>query len=131
MAVIPKALLKAALPMTASAGLSGCAYDVGLGYASDGNYDDGYGCDPYGGNEAYYDRDYGQDFGNIGFSGVWYDNYYYLGYGIFLFGNVGRRYQMREQYCRFWGEKRHSWSQKRRGGDRDGRRYDGRRVRNN
>ena len=110
--------------MTASASLSGCVYDVGLGFASDGYYDDGYGCDPYGRYDSYYDCDYGQGFGNIGFSGGWYENYYYPGYGVFLFDDVGRRYQMCEQYRRYWGEKRHNWYRERRGDDRDYMGYD-------
>ena len=84
-------LLKAALLITASIGLSGCVYDVGLGYASDGFYNDGYACDPYGGYDADYECDSGQGFANIGFGGGWYDDYYYPGYGFFLFDQVGRR----------------------------------------
>ena len=110
--------------MTASASLSGCVYDVGLGFASDGYYEEGYGCNPYDGHDAYYDCDYGQGFGNIGFGGGWYDNnYYYPGYGIFLFDSDGRRYQMREQYRRYWGEKRHNSYSEHRGRDRDDDRY--------
>ena len=66
-----------------------------MGYASDGFYNDGYACDPYGGYDAYYDCDYGQGFANIGFGGGWYDSYFYPGYGFFLFDHVGRRYPMR------------------------------------
>ncbi len=36
-----KAILRATLLISASVGVSGCVYDVGLGYASDGYYDDG------------------------------------------------------------------------------------------
>lgn len=125
MTIRTRTLLHAALLMGAGAGLSGCVYDLGLGFASDGyydEYDDGYGCDPYGGYNAYYDCDFGQGFGNIGFGGGWYDNYYYPGYGIFLFDNGGRRYPMREQYRRYWGEMRHNWYRGHRGRDRvDGR----------
>lgn len=126
MAIISKTLLRASLLVATGSGLSGCVYDVGLGFASDGYYDDGYGCDPYGGYDAYYDCDYGQGFGNIGFGGGYYDNYYYPGYGVFLFDNVGRRYPMRDQHRRYWGEKRHSWYREHRGGNREGGRYDGR-----
>jgi hypothetical protein len=108
MAIKGQSFLKAALRVAAGAGLSGCVYDVGLGFASDGYYDDAYGCDPYGGYDAYYNCDYGQAFSNIGFGGGWYDNYFYPGHGIFLFDTFGRRYPMREQYRRYWGERRHS-----------------------
>ena len=126
MVVISKALMKAALLITASFSLSGCVYDVGLGFASDGYNDDGYGCDPYGGYDSYYDCDYGQGFGDIGFSGGYFDNYFYPGYGFFLFDNVGRRYPMRDHHRRYWGEKRHGWYRERHGRDRDGKRYKGR-----
>ena len=126
MAIKGQSCLKAALLVAASAGLSGCVYDVGLGFASDGYYEDGYACDPYGGYDAYYNCDYGQAFSNIGFGGGWYDNYFYPGHGIFLFDTFGRRYLMREQYRRYWGERRHSWYRENRGRGRDGGRYEGR-----
>ncbi|MFN3620292.1 hypothetical protein [Sphingorhabdus sp.] len=126
MAIRSKTLLKAAILITTGAGLSGCVYDVGLGFASDGYYDAGYGCDPYGGYDAYYDCDYGQGFANIGFGGGWYDNYYYPGYGFFVFDNVGRRYPMRDHHRRYWGEKRQYHYREHRRRDRDGRRYGGR-----
>ena len=132
-----KALLKAVVLMATSAGLSGCVYDVGMGYASDsyyndgyasnGYYNDGYGCDPYGRYDAYYDCDFRQGFGNIGFSGGWYDDYYYPGYGFILFDRIGRRYPMRDHHRRYWGEKRHYHYREYRGRNRDGRGYDGRR----
>ena len=131
-----KSLLNATVLMAASAGLSGCVYDVGLGYASDsyyndgyassGYYNDGYGCDPYGHYDAYYDCDFRQGFGNIGFGGGWYDNYYYPGYGFILFDNVGRRYPMRDHYRRYWGERRHDHYREQRGRNRDGKGYNGR-----
>jgi hypothetical protein len=76
------ALLKLSLLTVASLGLSGCVYDVGLGYASDGYYDDAYECDPYGGYDSYYQCDYGHGFYNIGYGGGWYDSYWYPGYGF-------------------------------------------------
>lgn len=126
MAIKGRSFLKAALLVAASAGLSGCVYDVGLGFASDGYYDDAYACDPLGGYDAYYNCDYGHAFSNIGFGGGWYDNYYYPGHGIFLFDTFGRRYPMREQYRRYWGERRHNWYREHRGRDRERRRYEGR-----
>ena len=126
MAIKGQSFLKAGLLIAASAGLSGCVYDVGLGFASDGYYDDAYACDPYGGYDAYYNCDYGHAFSNIGFGGGWYDNYYYPGYGIFLFDTFGRRYPMREQYRRYWGERRHNWYREHRRRDLDRNRYEGR-----
>ena len=126
MAIKGQSFLKAALLVAASAGLSGCVYDIGLGFASDGYYEDGYACDPYGGYDAYYNCDYGQAFSNIGFGGGWYDNYYYPGHGIFLFDTFGRRYPMREQYRRYWGERRHNWFREHRGRDQVSGRYEGR-----
>ncbi len=126
MAITRQSIWKAALLFGASTGLSGCVYDIGLGFASDGYYDDAYGCDPYGGYDAYYDCDYGHGFSNIGFGGGWYDNYYYPGHGIFLFDTFGRRHPMREQYRRYWGEKRHVWYRENRRRDGDGGRYQGR-----
>jgi hypothetical protein len=116
-----KALLRFAALATAGVGLSGCVYDVGLGYASDGYYDD-YGCDPYGGYDNYYDCDYRSGFYNIGFGGGWYDSFWYPGHGYYLFDNYGRRYPMRDHHRRYWGEKRHHWYRDNRGRhDGDGR----------
>lgn len=120
------AVLKFSLLAAASFGLSGCVYDVGLGYASDGYYNDAYDCDPYWGYDNYYQCDYGHGFYNIGFGGGWYDSYWYPGYGFYLFDNVGRRYPMRDHHRRYWGEKRHNWYRENRGRHHDGGRYRGR-----
>ena len=118
-----KALLRIAALATAGIGLSGCTYDLGLGYASDGyGYGGGsgyYDCDPYSPFDNYYDCDNGYGFSNIGYGGGWYDNYWYPGYGLFLFDNGGRRYAMRDNHRRYWGERRHSWYRENRG-RRDG-----------
>ncbi|MCC5647811.1 hypothetical protein LC607_33865 [Nostoc sp. CHAB 5824] len=131
-----KIFLKIVALATAGIAVSGCTYDMGLGYASDGYYGDGYygdgyynddyNCDPYGGYDSYYQCDYGQGFYNIGFGGGWYDNYWYPGYGFYLFDNVGRRYTMRDNHRRYWGEKRHRWYRENRGRNRDGDGYRGR-----
>lgn len=118
-----KAVAKVAALASASMALSGCVYDLGLGYASDGYYDDAYGCDPYSDYDRYYDCDIGYGFNNIGYGGGWYDNYYYPGYGFFLFDNIGRRYPMRDHHRRYWGEKRQVWYRENRGRDGDGGRY--------
>ena len=85
---------------------SGCVYDggVGLGYASDGYAQ---GCDSYDNFDSYYD--YGYGFSNIGYGGGWYSDYYYPGYGYFIFDNYGRRYQMQRDHLRYWGGQRYNW----------------------
>jgi hypothetical protein len=126
-----RAFVRIAALTVAGLGTSGCVYDMGLGYASDGYYGDGYyddasGCDPYGGYDSYYQCDYGSGFNNIGYGGGWYDNFWYPGYGFFVFDNGGRRYQMRDHHRRYWGEKRHNWYREHRGRDGDGRQHQGR-----
>lgn len=116
-------LVKLSLFAALSFGLSGCVYDVGLGYASDGYDDDAYECDPYGGYDSYYQCDYGHGFYNIGYGGGWYDSYWYPGYGFYLFDNVGHRYPMRDHHRRYWGEKRHNWVRENQGRYNDGGRY--------
>lgn len=120
-----RALMKVGVLATAGMALSGCVYDVGLGYASDGYYDD-YSCDPYGGYDSYYNCDYGSGFYNIGFGGGWYDSYWYPGYGYHLFDNAGHRHIMRAHHRRYWGERRHAWYREHRGRHRDGERGVGR-----
>jgi hypothetical protein len=94
----------AALGMTAS----GCVYDagLGLGYASDGYAS---GCDSYSDFDSYYDCDYGDGFSNIGYGGGWYSDYYYPGYGYFVFDRYGRRYSMHRDHLRYWGGQRYNW----------------------
>lgn len=121
-----KAVVKIVVLVSASVALPGCVYDVGLGYASDGYYDDAYGWDPYSDYDRYYDCDFGQGFNNIGYDGGWYDDYWYPGYGFFLFDNIGRRYPMRDQHRRYWGEQRHNWYRQNRRRDGDAGRYQSR-----
>ncbi len=124
-----KAFFRIAALATAGIAVSGCTYDVGLGYASDnyyndGYYNDGYNCDPYGGYDNYYQCDYGQGFIDIGYGGGWYDSFWYPGYGFYLFDNIGRRYPMRDHHRRYWGERRHYWYRENRGRNHDGRHHD-------
>jgi hypothetical protein len=118
----------------ATMGLSACYYDagVGLGYYDDGYsyYDDSYGCDPYSPFDSYYDCDYGGGFYNIGFGGGWYQDYWYPGYGFYIFDRGGRRYNMHDNHRRYWGGRRHEWYREHHGrrGDHDGKgRRDGHR----
>uniref|UniRef100_UPI0035B05C95 hypothetical protein n=1 Tax=Sphingopyxis sp. TaxID=1908224 RepID=UPI0035B05C95 len=83
----------------------GADYYDGDGYA----YDDGYGYD------CYDSADYSGGFAQIGFGGGWYDNYYYPGYGMWLFDSYHNRYPLRGQYLNYWGGRRAWW--KHHGGD--------------
>ena len=124
-------MLRIAALTTAGIAVSGCTYDVGLGYASDSYGNGYYDCDPYNTFGSYYDCDYGYGFSNIGYGGGWYDSYWYPGYGVFLFDNYGRRYAMRDNHRRYWGDRRYRWYRENRGRNdgygkrdrRDGRNY--------
>jgi hypothetical protein len=108
----------------ATVGLSGCVYDMGLGYASDGYYE----CDPYAPFDSYYDCDSSYGFYNIGFGGGWYDSFWYPGYGYYVFDNYGRRFNMHDHHRRYWGDRRHRWYREHHGRNRghDGDRRRGR-----
>lgn len=103
-----KMALRVAVLAGAGLSVSGCYGDFGLGYASDG-YSSAYDCDPYSPYDRYYDCDYGYGFSNIGYGGGWFDNYYYPGYGVFLFDTYGRRYNMRDNHRHYWAGRRHDW----------------------
>lgn len=119
-------MLRIAALATAGIALSGCTYDLGLGYASDGYGSGYYDCDPYSPFDNYYNCDNGYGFSNIGYGGGWYDNYWYPGHGFFLFDNYGRRFNMRDNHRRYWGERRHRWYRENGGRHEGGGRYDGR-----
>ena len=123
-----KRALRPALLAGLVAGLSGCAYGglgVGAGYYGDGyvngGYANGYDCDPYAPFDDYYACDSGYGFSNIGFGGGWYDNFYYPGYGYYVFDRVGTRHQMRNNDRRYWAHRRaqHSTKHARRGNQND------------
>ncbi|WP_411340971.1 peptidase [Sphingopyxis sp. J-6] len=109
--------LSIVLGALATTTLGGCYYgDVGTSYASAGNlcadsyydydpyaYDDGYGYD------CYDSSDYGSGFVNIGFGGGWYDDYYYPGYGTWMYDSYRHRYPLRGQYLNYWGGRRAWW----------------------
>jgi hypothetical protein len=118
-----------ALGALAASALGGCYYgDVyGASYASGGDcaarygdayYDyDGYAyADGYG-YDCYDASDYGGGFVNIGFGGGWYDDYYYPGYGLWMFDNYRNRYPLRGHYLNYWGGRRAWW--KHHGGRKD------------
>lgn len=118
MKMISKKLgLRLAALTAATVGLSGCVYDVGLGYASDGYGYNDYNCDPYSQFDSYYDCDNSYGFYNIGFGGGWYDSFWYPGHGYYVFDNYGRRFNMRDHHRRYWGDRRHRWYRENRGHD--------------
>ncbi len=101
-------LFKPAIMAGAALSLGGCMYGLG----TDGYYGDGYvngagnGCDPYAPFDDYYACDNRFGFVNIGFGGGWYDNYYYPGYGYYLFDRGGHRHVMRNHHRRHWARQR-------------------------
>ncbi|WP_417622456.1 hypothetical protein [Parasphingorhabdus sp.] len=99
-------LLKPAIAASALLSVGGCMYG-GAGYYGDGYVNNrGYDCDPYAPFDDYYACDYGYGFADIGFSGGWYDQYYYPGYGIYIFDRGGRRHAMHDYHRRHWARQR-------------------------
>jgi hypothetical protein len=124
--------LSLALGALATATLGGCYYDgdlYGPSYASAGVCaNDYYDYDPYAYSDGYgydcYDpTDYSGGFVQIGFGGGWYDNYYYPGYGMWMFDNYRNRYPLRGQYLNYWGGRRAWWKHR---GDRGDSHWQGR-----
>ena len=105
-AAIPK-LLKSAIAAGVLLSLGGCMYGAGGGYYGDGYVNTSrYDCDPYAPFDDYYACDYGYGFANIGYGGGWYDQYYYPGYGIYVFDRGGQRHAMRNHHRRYWAAQR-------------------------
>ena len=115
--------LSLALGALATTALGGCTYgDVNSAsyassaYACETRYGSGYydSYDPYAYDDGYgygcYDgADYGRGFIQIGFGGGWYDDYYYPGYGMWMYDNYRNRYPLRGQYLNYWGGRRAWW----------------------
>lgn len=102
---MPQAL-KFAVATGALLTLGGCMYGSD-GYYGDGYVNNsGYSCDPYAPFDDYYACDSGYGFANIGYGGGWYDDYYYPGYGVYIFDRGGRRHSMRDHDRRYWAERR-------------------------
>ncbi len=92
--------------------LSACVYGDGYGQSNFGYADDQY-CDPYNEYDAYYGCDLDYGFANFGYGGGWYQDYYYPGFGFFIFDNAGRRYRMNDYYLGYWGRERQRYFQSR------------------
>lgn len=122
-----KSIRAAAIGISAM-GLSACAYSGDTGYYDDTGYEYGYNdpyCDDYYEYDRYYDCDYRAGFANIGFGGGYYDNFYYPGYGIYIFDRGGTRYRWQERHRRYWAQQRYRWHAGRRGDGRRGDAYRG------
>jgi len=105
-----------ALVLASTLGLSACAYGYGdYGYASVG-YGSGY-CDPY------YDDCYGGGYYGDPWYG-WYDNYYYPGWGIYVYDQWRRPHRWNDRHRSFWESRRHRWGE-RNWNDRRWERWDG------
>ncbi|MEH6791126.1 hypothetical protein [Parasphingorhabdus sp.] len=117
---IPR-LLKTSLAASTLLALGGCMYGSGGGYYGDGYVNNsGYDCDPYAPFNDYYACDYGYGFANIGYGGGWYDQYYYPGYGTYVFDRGGKRHGMRDHHRRYWAKQRAEYG----GHHRRGRQWD-------
>src|SRR3546814_3872443 len=91
----------------------------GGGYACSADY---YDYDPYAyadgyGYDCYDSSDYGSGFASIGFGGGWYDDYYYPGYGMWMYDNYRNRHPLSGRYLGYWGGRRAWWKHR---GDRGG-----------
>jgi hypothetical protein len=95
-------LRTAVLLVAAGLGLSACGYDrYGYGY---GGLSVGYGsagyCDPYW-DDCYYGRGGGYDpwYG-------WYGDYYYPGFGIYVYDRYRRPHRWNDDHRRYWEGRR-------------------------
>ena len=90
-----------ALILAAGLGLSACAYDdgyyghgrVSVGYSS--GYCDPYWDDCYYGRSGHYDPWYG-----------WYGDYYYPGFGIYVYDRYRRPHRWNDDHRRYWEGRR-------------------------
>src|SRR3546814_3230552 len=100
-----------ALGALATTALGGCYYGDMTSAGYGGNYAcaaDYYDYDPYAyddgyGYDCYDSSDYGSGFVSIGFGGGWYDDYYYPGYGMWMYDHYRNRYPLSGRYLGYWG----------------------------
>ena len=123
-----KKLVKPAMLGGAMLGLSACAYGGGT-YGDNYVNGAGYACDPYAPFDDYYACDSSYGYANIGFGGGWYDDFYYPGYGLYVFDNRGSRHVMKNNHRRHWAQRRAEYGSRhgRRDRDRDWNKRDDRR----
>lgn len=97
-------------------GYGGVSVGVGSGYA--GGYDPY--CDGYSAYDSFYGCDAGLGFGQIGYGGGYWDNFYYPGFGTFIYDRPGgRRFAMQDRHRQYWGQQRFQYQQQRRGNRQD------------
>lgn len=97
-------------------GYGGVSVGVGSGFA--GGFDPY--CDGFSAWDSWYGCDYGYGFGQIGFGGGYWDNFYYPGYGTWIYDRPGgRRFAMQDRHRRYWGQQRWQYYQQRRADRRD------------
>ncbi|WAC24183.1 hypothetical protein [Blastomonas sp. SL216] len=127
-----QAVRVAALALGA-ASLSACAYGYGDygGYGGYGGVSVGVGsggyaggfdpyCDGFSAWDSWYGCDAGYGFGQIGYGGGYWNNFYYPGYGLWLYDRPGgRRFAMDDRQRRYWGQRRWEYQQQRRADRRD------------
>ena len=107
-----------ALALTATLGLSACAYD-GYGY---GGLSVGYGSSYYG--NGYYSPYYGTGYGYGGYgSGYgypygWNNGFYYPGTGFYVYDRYNRRHRWSQSQQRYWQQRHSQWQQRNRSGNR-------------
>lgn len=91
------------LAASASLGLGACTMYDGYGY---GGLSVGYGsdyCDPY------WDDCYGYGYGAQDSWYGWYGDYYYPGYGIYIYDSYRRPYRWDDHHRRYWEHRRSRW----------------------
>lgn len=105
--------------------LSACVYGGAGGYQS--GYQAGFDeyCDPYNQYDAYYGCDVEYGFANIGYGGGWHQNFFYPGFGFFIFDRGGQRFRMNDFHRGYWGAQRQSFFRSRFSDQR----FSGRRLR--
>jgi hypothetical protein len=121
--------LRIAVLTLGAVSLSACAYgdyggyggvSVGVGSGFAGGYDPY--CDGFSAWDSWYGCDAGFGFGQIGYGGGYWDNFYYPGYGTWIFDRPGgRRFAMQDRHRRYWAQQRWQYQQQRRGDRRDDR----------
>jgi len=104
--------------------LSACVYNDGYSGYNLSHSEDEY-CDPYNEYASYYDCDVEYGFANIGYDGGWHQNYYYPGFGFFIFDRAGSRFHMSDFQRSYWGSRRHQFFRTR----FSDKRFSGRRLR--
>lgn len=86
-------------------------YDDGFGFANNAGFNGGF-CDPFDPYDAFYNCDFQGGFGQIGFGGGYFDNFYYPGFGIHLFDRPGgRRFLMQQRHRNYWAQQRFQFAQ--------------------